>query len=148
MSSALVTAAEALKDEINLAPWPKSFTAARSWGQWRDELPDLDVLHVDVLGVEHYKTELQGRKQLKYVVSIDVAVRQRFTSVTNQAVDELVELLERLNEWSIGRRLSTFDEAVWESSDIMQSTSRKLLQTVKQYSGFARIKYAVPRSLR
>lgn len=163
MAAVIVDLADAIAAELSaasIATFGVSFTAESSYADWHDELEDMDTLHVDVVVVRHEDSELADRGSTKYGLAVDVGFRKRFgaasqsssTGRINKAeVDALVLMVEKTHEWFLdggtGRQLATMPSAVWESTDVKLTYSRKLLRDKRMYVGVVRVKYEVNKAL-
>lgn len=128
----------------------------RRYFDWDLEYGDLEGLAVNVVYLvseEGNSRELVGAGYLGLKAAVDVVVRKRFGSadrlaadgrLRNDAVDPLVTLLEELQEYFIGRRLSgpltSVPEANWEESPIKSWVNQGKLR-FGLFEGVVRIEF-------
>lgn len=160
MASVLVSVADGIVSELEAGSFVVSISPERSYGEWEEDLTDLDTLHVDVVPVST-ETVLSARRRLAYTCTVDIAVRQRFGVEDQQQstgrvkradVDQLVELVEQINEYMIdpdnsGRRLASYTAAAWKESEIRAAYVRDHLRGWRQFTGIVRAVYEVDKSL-
>jgi hypothetical protein len=153
----IVSAGDAIVEAINEHEWGIEFSAARSYADWADELKVENVLHVDVVPLQtaYAKSELASRGKVKHRLGFDIAVRKKFgrqdqnveNRVERAKLDSLVYLTEALHHFFVAGRLSGFEAAVWQSSDIVLTYSRKHLREYRQFLSIVRLMFEGSRTL-
>jgi len=127
------------------------FTAVRSYAEWDESLEDLNVLHLDVVpsSLEH---DIETRGDIKWIVGVDVGVRQRFgqdsqnTSTGRIAIEELdaiAYLFQEICEFFTTDRLVDFDSCVWSSTTVRTAFARMVLKENRQFQAIVRIIHEV-----
>jgi hypothetical protein len=147
--SALVQTAQSIADELNAHTFTLRFTAERSY-RTDLELEDLDTLHVDVVPV-NAPSELASREVISYDCSVDIAVRKKFEpkdhdkagEIDRDEIDRLMLLVQEVHEFLVRRRLTTFEEAAWQSTDIRLWYFPRHLREFRQFTGLIRVVFRV-----
>lgn len=118
MASRLVQLAQAITDELNSAPggtFNLAFTAERKY-QVLHELKELgSTLHVSVSPLTE-ETTAADRGDAEQDASIGIAIQQRVKPEEIDAMDALVELVERVKDYFTGRDIESPIVARWTGS--------------------------------
>lgn len=149
----LVTAAQAIADELNAHTFTLRFVAERSY-RTDLELEDLDTLHVDVVPV-NASSDLATEGSVVYPCQVDIGVRKKFESkdhdktgeIDRDEIDRLMLLVQEIHEFLVRRRLATFEEAVWKSADIRAWYLPRHLREFRQFTGLIRVVFRVEKDL-
>jgi hypothetical protein len=158
----LVRVADAIAAELATAQQAgafvdlESFVPERSYADWESDVEALNGLHVDVVPTAYEGNELGSRGAIHYLCSVDVGVRRWFSRVQSETatgriktseIDRLVLFVQELNEFflsrGVGRRLATYEEAVWRQTKIRATYSRKHLRDHRMFLGILRPTYLV-----
>jgi hypothetical protein len=158
----LVRVADAITAELTTAQQAgafvglEAFTPERSYADWESDVQALDGLHVDVVPTNYDGNELGSRGAIHYFCSVDVGVRRWFGRGQSENVsgrikraemDRLVLFVQELNEFfcsrGVGRRLVTYQDAVWRATKIRVTYSRKHLRDHRMFLGILRPTYLV-----
>jgi len=162
----LVRVADAITTELTTAQTGgvfvglEDFAPERSYADWANDLDALEGLKVDVVPVSYEQTELVDRGTIGYLCSADVGVRKWFdrsqqgaqNRITRSAIDRLVLFIQELHEFfckppdGIGRRLATYESAVWQETKIRVTYSRKHLHSHRMFLGIVRVQYSVDKA--
>jgi hypothetical protein len=149
----IVAAAKAVHDAIQAKTnWGIEFDLERSYFDWELELKDATPLRVDVIPLKHETSDKASRGRLRYVVSINIAVRKRFSEaeqteggrIEKEQVDTLVKFVEDIHEFfASNERPSDTDDMAWNESKIENAYSAKELREWHQFIGLVRINLTV-----
>jgi hypothetical protein len=162
MPAVTVTVAEAVKDMITAATFSQTelvecLTVERSYADWSLELKKATGLKVDVVAViSEQKVELANRESYAYEIPVDIAIRQRFSDEKWQdengraavaEVDALMLFTQEVFELFMPERLTGFDSAVWNSTQILVAPHTDHLRKHKQFTSVVRLVFGVNRSM-
>lgn len=160
MPAVVVSVAEALKEMIAAGTFSQEFTPERSYADWALEFTKATPLRVDVVGViSKQKVELDDNESLRYKAPIDIAIRQRFEAdeqseevgkegrVLLSKVDALMLLTQEIFASVMPQRLPEFDDAVWQSTEILVAPDKEMLRTHKQFLSVIRLTFEVNEEL-
>lgn len=137
----------------NLSIEPK-----RSYADWELALEDQDVLHVDVVAhatEQEIDQEARGGK-LFYLIPLFIAVRKRFGSIDQEdregrvnidEIDKLVLLTQNIHESMTQKRLTDFNEGVWQATRTLVVADPKSLQNNRQFLSVIRSTFRVTKSI-
>lgn len=152
-----VDVAEAVTTMLTTALASQEIVPERSYADWELELTDSNVLHVDVVAVTtEMKTELAARGSLRYLIPIDIGVRQRFGTdkqnddtgrIPNSELDPLVLLTQQIFELFMPERLTDFEAGVWISTNILAMPIKAHLHQHRQFTAVVRIVFRVEKKL-
>lgn len=154
MAAVLLEIADAIVTALNSATTlSQSFVAERSYAEWGEELKDIDSLRVDVVPLQTGPdAELSDRGTVEYKCEIDIGVRKRFAVPEQETgtgliylheMDALVLLVQEIAEFFMIDRLTDTNTAIWESTEIKLSWSRRYLREMRQFFGFVRLTFKV-----
>jgi len=135
----------------------------RSYADWEkpletERLEECDRLMVDVVAVEpapDFKVDIASRNSLRYLIPVDIALRERFGSAQQNddtgrielaRVDALVLLTQQIWESFSLERLATLEGAVWDSEHppkIAANPLRAHLREFRQFTGIVRVTFRV-----
>jgi hypothetical protein len=161
-NAVLIRVADAITAELTNAQQAgafvglEPFTPERSYADWESDVQALDGLHVDVVAATYEGNELGSRGAIHYLCSVDVGVRRWFNRsqsenvsgrIKRDEVDRLVLFVQELNAFfcnsGVGRRLATYEDAVWRATKIRTTYSRKHLRDHRMFLGILRPTYLV-----
>jgi hypothetical protein len=147
MAAVLVQVADAVVELLNTVDtFSQSFTAERKYPHSLTPLEKIRGRRVDVVPSSHFDTELGTRGTVTYVVRVVIVIRERFTQddrqeetsegrpISNEAVDELVALVEEINEFFCGdtERTQTNSDNLkmdWQETKILSTYDHEQLKT-------------------
>ena len=165
----LVQVADAITAELATAQQEgvfvglEDFSPERSYADWANDLDALDGLRVDVVPVTYEEAGLLNRTKIRYLSSVDVGVRRWFdrskqegseNRINRSELDRLILFVQELHEFfclppaGAGRRLATYDAAVWQATKIRSAYSRKHLHSHRMFLGILRVQYATSKDSR
>ena len=130
------------------------FEPVRSYAEWKtEELSDVDCLQVDVVPGDYEDEDLDDRESLGYVISYDIAARQKFgpndaaqTGRTRRdVIDRLVLLVEEFHEHFV--KLQLDDDTVWQGAKIRLNPSPEHLRAKNMFLGIVRVRLFVSADL-
>jgi len=127
----------------------------RTYGEFADSLEELEELRVDVLPVDYTETSANTRESIGYVCAVDIAVRKKIGPVDRypsgrlrrRAIDRLIGLVQEIHEFLFNRRLTKYEEAAFESLDLLQGYSWERLSNDQLFWGAVRVKYRVSKEV-
>jgi len=145
-----VAIAKAVTAALNAGAFSKTFTAARSYADWDEELADDDGdLHVDVVvsqtGAED---QLATRGSAALSTPIDIGVRKKLGTteqdestgrIETSEVDDLQKLVEELRVFFLGSALTGYTGAKWKSSNPRLTFNRRHLREHRQFTAIIRV---------
>lgn len=156
MPDAVVVAiAKAVTTELATATLSRAIEPLRSYADWAkpldDELPECGPLLVDVVPVStKQESELQNSSELRYLVPIDIAVRQRFGTelidkdtkrIAITEIDALMLLVQEIHELFTPKELTDLPDATWKRSSVLVSPHVRHLRESRQFTGVVRVTY-------
>lgn len=165
----LVRVADAITAELTTAQQDgafvdlEDFTPERSYADWANDLDALEGLRVDVVPVTYEEAGLLNRGTIRYLCSVDVGVRRWFdrskqegseNRIKRSELDRLILFVQELHEFfckppdGVGRRLATYEAAVWQDTKIRSTYSRKHLHSHRMFLGLLRVQYATSKDSR
>lgn len=157
MAAVDIDIADAVTTALNAATLSKSFTAIRSYAEWEEALEDLDALHVDVVPLQTGPAfELDDRGSAEYTCEIDVGVRYRFGSESQESatgrvdvdeIDALKQLVQEIAEYFTPDRFDDATAGLWQATEIKLGWSRKHLRQMRQFFGFVRLTFTATREV-
>ena len=154
----LVELAEAITTTLAAASFATGvFIPVRSYADWNDTLDELNEdLQVDVVPVGHDIAELEARESMKYESGVDVAVRKRFGTASQNAstgrielaeIDDLVLLVEQIHELFCKEAVTSATiDASWLDTTIRATYIREHLREHRQFTGIVRIRYRLSKA--
>ena len=160
-----VSIAKAVVIRIRGTKFEQKFAVERSYADWDLKLENLDdlemkesyKLRVDVVShstaqaVEH-----SARGKLKFTVPIDIAVRKKFGPedqdsdtgrINVTAVDELMELTQRIYVLFAHQQLNGFPEGTQEETSIEVAPFREHLRVLRQFTSIVRVTLLTHKSI-
>ena len=161
MSAVVVSIAEAVKKQLAAAKLSKEIVPECSYADWEKPLEeqeiDPNVLLVDVVAnTVEQKTERITKNKLKYLVPIDIGVRQRFAQdkqhqdtgrILKSEIDALVLLVEDIHEEFFGARMEQFSAASWKATDILVNPITEHLHRMHQFTGIIRVTFEAVKTI-
>jgi hypothetical protein len=142
-SSLIVQVADAVVAELNSSPLASDpgFKAVRHYRPVF-EMAELKTLRVSVvpLGIT---IEPQDRSQNAHDIAIDVAVQQRVQAGDNEALDQLMNLVQSVAETLRLRRLSTMQQAMWVKTENVPIYSPDHLETKGAFTSVLTVTFRV-----
>lgn len=155
-----VSIAKAVEIRIRGTKFAQEFIVERSYADWDLKLEDLDTLEmkdsdklrIDV--VNHstgHAIEQVARGKLKFTVPIDIAIRKKFGPADSggdtgrinlAAIDELMELTQRIYTLFAHQELNGFPESTQEETEIMVAPFREHLRELRQFTSIVRVTFA------
>ena len=159
-SAELVKIADAITTELAAAQVAglfvglEAFTPERNYADWTTDIEELDARRIDVVPVTYEESKVETRGSVKYLCTVDVAVRRWFpVSMRNvggrikpELIDRLVLFVQELDTYfcqPTGRRLAAYDDAFWEKTKMRFAYSRKHLSQNQMFLGIVRVGYSV-----
>lgn len=149
----MVDVADAVLTDINADPegnFGEFFVARRSYGEWDDQLEEIDQLFVDVVPAKHPLSEAADRSgAVLHHVDVQIVVRRRLrrTAETKRfrlsEVDGLLQLNENIFNYFIQHPLSDLATATWRESKLVTDYVRRHLRDFSQYTGISQVTYEV-----
>lgn len=142
--SLVIDIAQGVADELNAAApgtFNEAFTAARHYRPMF-ELAELKTLHVTVVpkGIE---ITSMGRSVNLHEVSIDIAVQQAIDPADHVALDDLMELVQRIMDYFRLRRLSTPASAIWSRSENAPVYAPEHLEQMRVFTSVVTVTFKV-----
>lgn len=152
-----VSIAKAVEVKIRGTKFEQEFVLQRSYADWdlklenldQLEMKDSDKLHVDVVShSSEQAVEHAARGKLRFTVPIDIAVRRKLgpddqDSDTGRlkllAIDELMELTQRMYELFAHQELNGFPEGTQEETTIEVAPFREHLRELRQFTSIVRV---------
>ncbi len=152
-----VSVANAVVSYLAAAGTTTSIDPERSYADWELALEDAETLHVDVaLVTSELGIGLSARGMERFVVPVDVAIRKRFGTdkqdddtgrIDLANIDELMLLTQEVFEAFLPHRLTTFTDAVWESTKVLVAADRDMLRTARQFTSVIRVTFVVNKAI-
>jgi hypothetical protein len=158
MAAVVVEVAQAVQAMITAATLSQTeYTLERSYADWELELKKATPLRVDLVTViNKQRIELDTRNSYSYTIPVDIAVRQRFTDDKWQddngravvsEVDALMLFTQEIYELFMPNRLTTYTDAVWNSTEILVAPHTEHLRQNKQFTAVIRLVFGVNRTM-
>jgi hypothetical protein len=149
MPAILVSTADAVLNALADHRFSQEFEPVRSYADWELPLEDQDQLHADVVPVGSPDMELETRGSVGYVPQVDIVIRKRLASDQQEAdgtlilpdIDDLVFLVQEIAEYFMADRLSEFDEAAWERTQMLAAFKPSHLRQYRQFTGIVRLTF-------
>ena len=157
MAAVVVEVRNALAAMLEAADLSQEFTLEESYADWELELKSGNELRVDVVAVTtKQRADLDTRGSYVYSTPIDIAIRKRIAADEQQddngralvaVVDGLMLLTQEIFELVMPERLPEFDDAAWQSTEILVAPDKEMLRKNKQFTSVIRLTFDVHRAI-
>ena len=106
--------------------------------------------------INKQRVELDTRGSYSYTIPVDIAIRKRFEDDAQDddtgrtlvsEVDALMLFTQEMYELFMPERLTNFDSAVWESTEILVAPHTKHLKDYSQFTSVIRLVFGVNRDI-
>lgn len=152
-----VSVAKAVEVMLRAATLSQEAVLERSYMDWELELDRADELRIDIVAnTVKQKAELAARGSLKYLVTVDIVVRKRL-GVEDQdddtgrieidEVDALMLLVQEVHETFAPQRMTGFDAAAYQSTEIAVAPLMPHLHSYRQFTGIVRVTFQANKAL-
>lgn len=136
----IIDLADELVTQINGNTFETAITATRHYIA-RVELKDADSIKCFVVP-RSMTEELAGRKTLREVYEVDVAILKRFSTESNVNIDLMMELVQEVRDFLSFKKLTSVAGTVWAGSQVDPLWIPEHLENNRQFTSVIRVTYS------